>query len=162
MGLFDFVAKFYSGPHNFHHSQYHGFRDNLHQVIISPSQMWRSDCCFSSQSFAPLALGRGLSSFGLGLGVMMPFVLISEITTIKVCPLFGVYFFVIRSKYWSKARAPLSVVNTMSISFGILASYVFIFALPAFYLIFFAAGLSLLFLVLSPFLPESPHFLVTN
>ena len=55
--------------------------------------MWTSDCCFSSQSFAPLALGRGLSSFGLGLGVMMPFVLISEITTIKVCPLFGVYLF---------------------------------------------------------------------
>jgi len=96
---------------------------------------------YISQSFAPLALGRGLSSFGLGIGVMMPFVLISEITTIK-------------------ARAPLSVINTMSISFGILASYVFIFALPAFYLIFFAGGLSLLFLVLSPFLPESPHFLV--
>ena len=39
IGLFDFLSEFYSGPHNFHHSQYHGFRDNLHQVIISPSQM---------------------------------------------------------------------------------------------------------------------------
>jgi len=96
---------------------------------------------YFSQAFAPLACGRGLSSFGLGLGVMMPFVLISEITTIK-------------------ARAPLSVINTMSISFGILASYVFIFAFPAFYLVFFASGLSLVFLLLSPFLPESPHFLV--
>ena len=37
-----------------------------------------------SHAFALLACGRGLSSFGLGLGVMMPFVLISEITTIKV------------------------------------------------------------------------------
>ena len=61
-----------------------------------------------------------------------------------------------------QARAPLSVINTMSISFGILASYVFIFAFPAFYLVFFASGLSLAFLLLSPFLPESPHFLVAQ
>ena len=54
------------------------------------------------------------------------------------------------------------MINTMSISFGILASYVFIFAFPAFYLVFFASGLSLAFLILSPFLPESPHFLVNS
>ena len=94
-----------------------------------------------SSSFWLLALGRAVSSFGCGIGVMMPFVLISEISTIR-------------------ARAPLSVLNTVSLSLGILLSFIFLFIFPAAYLIFFTPGISVVFLVLSPILPESPHFLV--
>jgi len=96
---------------------------------------------FFSSSFALLIAGRCLTCFALGLGVMVPFVLISEITTIK-------------------QRAPLSGINTLSISYGILASFLFVYFFPAEYLIFFTAGESALFLVLSFFLPESPHFLI--
>ena len=96
---------------------------------------------YLSTDFLLLAAGRCISTFGIGAGVMMPFVLISEISTIK-------------------ARAPLSVINTLSISIGILATFVFVFIFPAHLLIFFSSGLSLLFLLTSPFLPESPHFLI--
>ena len=56
---------------------------------------------YFSNNFALLMVGRSLTCFALGFGVMVPFVLISEITTIK-------------------QRAPLSVINTQSISYGIL------------------------------------------
>jgi len=96
---------------------------------------------YLSKVFWVLAFGRGLSQFGIGLGVMMPFILISEITTIK-------------------ARAPLSVINVLSVSVGILFSFSFLFIFSAASLIFFECGLGIIFLVLSPILPESPHFLV--
>jgi len=96
---------------------------------------------FFSSSFALLMFGRCLTCFAIGLGVMAPFVLISEITTIK-------------------QRAPMSIINTQSISYGILASFLFVYFFPVEYLIFFTAGESALFLVLSFFLPESPHFLI--
>ena len=94
-----------------------------------------------SKAFGVLALGRGVSSFGCGIGVMMPFILISEISTIR-------------------ARAPLSVLNTVSLSIGILFSFIFLFIFPAANLIFFTPGIAVIFLVLSSILPESPHFLV--
>ena len=50
----------------------------------STSVLLKYNVYLLSHAFSLLACGRGLSSFGLGLGVMMPFVLISEITTIKV------------------------------------------------------------------------------
>ena len=96
---------------------------------------------YLSKEFWVLTFGRGLSQFGIGLGVMMPFILISEITTIK-------------------ARAPLSVINILSMSVGILLSFFFLFIFSAASLIFFDCSLGILFLVLSPLLPESPHFLV--
>ena len=96
---------------------------------------------YFSKVFWVLAFGRGLSQFGIGLGVMMPFILISEITIIKF-------------------RAPLSVINILSMSVGILFSFFFLFIFSAASLIFFECGLGMLFLVLSPLLPESPHFLV--
>jgi MFS family permease len=95
---------------------------------------------YLSRAFWQLSLGRAVSTFGLGLGVMMPFVLISEITTIR-------------------ARAQLSVVNILSLSGGILVVYVFAFLMPASLLIVLCCGQSALFLLLSPLLPESPHFL---
>jgi len=96
---------------------------------------------YFSNSFALLMVGRSLTCFALGFGVMVPFILISEITTIK-------------------QRAPLSVINTQSISYGILASFFFVYLFPTKYLIYFTAGESALFLILSVFLPESPHFLI--
>ena len=96
---------------------------------------------YLSSSFLLLCLGRAVSTFGLGAGVMVPFVLISEITTIR-------------------ARAPLSVVNILSLTVGIFVTYIFVFLFPPSLLIFFSSGLSLLFLLLAPLLPESPHFLV--
>ena len=96
---------------------------------------------YLSKIFWVLAFGRGLSSFGAGLGAMMPFILISEISTIK-------------------ARAPLAVINVLSGSSGILISFFFLFIFPASYLIFFSCGIAIMFLLLSPLLPESPHFLV--
>ena len=96
---------------------------------------------YFSTSFLVLMIGRSLTCFALGFGVMTPFILTSEITTIK-------------------QRAPLSTINTQSISFGILAAFFFVFLFPTEYLIFFLMGESSLFLLLSIFLPESPHFLV--
>ena len=96
---------------------------------------------YFSNSFALLMIGRSLTFFAFGFGVMVPFILISEITTIK-------------------QRAPLSVINTQSISFGILASFLFVYLFPTQYLIFFNSGESALILILSYFLPESPHYLV--
>jgi len=96
---------------------------------------------YFSNSFALLMIGRSLTFFAFGFGVTVPFILISEITTIK-------------------QRAPLSVINTQSISFGILASFLFVYLFPTQYLIFFNSGESALFLILSYFLPESPHYLI--
>ena len=93
------------------------------------------------REFWILAIGRGINSFSIGFGSMMPFTLISEITTIR-------------------ARAPASVVANLSFSFGQLVTFAFAFCFPLSYLIYLSTVLSLVFLLLSPLLPESPHHLL--
>ena len=98
---------------------------------------------FFSNSFPFLILGRCVTCFALGFGASVPFIIISEITTIK-------------------QRAPLSAICTQSVAYGILSSFLFVYFFPTEYLIFFVSGESALFLLLSCFLPESPHFLIRN
>lgn len=95
---------------------------------------------FYSHAFWLLALGRSVNSFSIGFGSMMPYILVSEITTIK-------------------ARAPTAVVNTLAFAFGGLFAFLVAHLLPLAYLLHTSVILSILFLLLSPLLPESPHFL---
>merc|ERR1712080_777554 len=81
---------------------------------------------YFSDTFLLLLLGKNFTNIGMGLGVMMPFVLVSEQSTIK-------------------ARAPLSVINIISLCTGLLLSFIFVFAFPTSYLIYFTGGLFLLF-----------------
>ena len=96
-----------------------------------------------SDNFWQLILGRCINSFSIGFGSMMPFALVSEISTIK-------------------ARAPASVVANLSFSFGGLLSFMFTYIFPLSYLIYLSILLSLTFLFLSPLLPESPQFLARH
>ena len=98
---------------------------------------------FYSHAFWMLALGRSVNSFSIGFGSMMPYILVSEITTIK-------------------ARAPTAVVNTLAFAFGGLFAFLVAHLLPLPYLLHTSVILSILFLLLSPLLPESPHFLARN
>ena len=122
-------------------AEYFGRKPTL--IVTNIIQIVGFIIIYLSNNFLLLMLGRCLTCFAIGLGVMVPFVLISEITTIK-------------------QRAPFSVINTQSISYGILSSFLFVYFFPTKYLIFFTSGRSLLFLLLSVFLPESPHFLIKN
>ena len=47
----------------------------------------------------PFAIGNFINSFSIGFGSMMPYILVSEITTIT-------------------ARAPTAVINTLAFAFG--------------------------------------------
>lgn len=98
---------------------------------------------FYSHGFWLLAIGRSINSFSIGFGSMMPYILVSEITTIR-------------------ARAPTAVVNTLAFAFGGLFAFLVAHLLPLIYLLHTLVLLSILFLLLSPLLPESPHFLARN
>ena len=98
---------------------------------------------FYSHAFWLLALGRSINSFSIGFGSMMPYILVSEITTIR-------------------ARAPTAVVNTLAFAFGGLFAFLVAHLLPLTYLLHTLVLLSVLFLLLSPLLPESPHFLARS
>ena len=98
---------------------------------------------FYSQEFWVLALGRSINSFSIGFGSMMPYTLVSEITTIR-------------------ARAPTAVINTLAFAFGGLFAFLVAHLLPLAYLLHTLVLLSVLFLLLSPILPKSPHFLARN
>ena len=98
---------------------------------------------FYSHEFWVLALGRSINSFSIGFGSMMPYTLVSEITTIR-------------------ARAPTAVINTLAFAFGGLFAFLVAHLLPLAYLLHTLVLLSVLFLLLSPILPKSPHFLARN
>lgn len=94
-----------------------------------------------SESFLTLIAGRSVTCLAAGLGVMLPFMMISEITTIQ-------------------QRAPLSVSASVFASAGSLIAYLAAFFLSPRYVVFLLIGESAMFLLLSPFLCESPHFLI--
>ena len=95
---------------------------------------------YLSNSFWLLLLGRGINSFSTGFGSMMPFILVSEMSSIR-------------------ARAPASVVGNLSFSLGGLLAFLTASFLPLSLLLPLAASLSCLFLLLCPWLPESPQHL---
>ena len=98
---------------------------------------------FYSHAFWLLALGRSINSFSIGFGSMMPYILVSEITTIT-------------------ARAPTAVINTLAFAFGGLFAFLLAHLVPLSYLLHTSVLLSVIFLLLSPLLPESPHFLARH
>ena len=120
-------------------SEYLGRKPTL--VLTNFVQIFGFGIIYFSSSVSVLMFGRSLTCFALGLGAMTPLVLLSEMATIK-------------------QRAPLSIIGNLSISFGILASFFFVYLFPTKYLIFFIVGESLIFLLFSVFLPESPHYLI--
>lgn len=98
---------------------------------------------YFSKNFPVFMMGRVVVSLGQGFGIMMIFILISEITTIK----------------W---QGPLSNINLCSICYGISFLYVLAILVNIDYLIYFACLFPLIFILLSPLLPESPQWLIRN
>jgi len=92
-----------------------------------------------STSFIFLLSGRLISGFSVGLGLLMPIILLSEISTIKT-------------------RSSLANTCNLAINFGGLAIYLFNMVVPAEHLAFCIMGLSGVFIVMYYFLAESPHW----
>jgi len=92
-----------------------------------------------STSYIFLLIGRLISGFSVGLGLLIPIILLSEISTIKT-------------------RSSLANTCNLAINFGGLAIYLFNMVVPAEHLAFTIMGLSGVFIVMYYFLAESPHW----
>jgi len=98
---------------------------------------------YLSTGFPLLLTGRLISGFSVGLGILLPLVLISEVATIK-------------------ARPGMANSVNLAISFGGLMVYFINMAIPPEYLAFSIIFFSVVFLILSVTLKESPQWLIRN
>jgi len=96
-----------------------------------------------STSYILLLIGRLISGFSVGLGILIPIILLSEISTIKT-------------------RSSLSNTCNLAINFGALAIYLFNMVMPPELLSYSIIAPSIGFLALSYFLPESPHWQIST
>ncbi|XP_023342213.1 sugar transporter ERD6-like 6 isoform X2 [Eurytemora carolleeae] len=96
---------------------------------------------FFGHTYPIVLAGWLFNGFSAGFGVMLPYTLTSEISTIKL-------------------RGVLGNLNNLCQSYGNLLVYGINMIIPPQYLVFTGITLSLLFLVLSPLIAYSPHWLV--
>ncbi|XP_023326131.1 uncharacterized protein LOC111699642 isoform X1 [Eurytemora carolleeae] len=94
-------------------------------------------------NFPILLTGWLLNGFSAGLGRMPAYTLTSEISTIRL-------------------RGVLAILNSICKSYGQLLLYVVNILVPPEYLLLVGITLSLSFLLLSPFIVRSPHWLLRN
>jgi len=100
---------------------------------------------FTLMYFAPnfglLLTGRLISGLSIGIGILMPFVLLSEISTIRL-------------------RSGFANAVNLFISLGTLLAYVLNMIFSPAYLPFAVVGCSIVFIAASVSLSESPHWLI--
>lgn len=96
---------------------------------------------YVAPSFIVLLTGRLLSGFSTGIGILVPFVYLNEISTIK-------------------RRAGMANSANLFISFGTLTAYLLNMTFSPAYLPLPAIGFSILFIACTVCLPESPHWLI--
>ncbi|XP_023320285.1 facilitated trehalose transporter Tret1 [Eurytemora carolleeae] len=94
-------------------------------------------------SYSILLVGWLINGFSAGVGVILPYTLASEISTIKL-------------------RGVLANLNNLCQNYGMLLLYGMNMIIPPQYLLFHGITLSLLFLLCSPFIVYSPHWLVRH
>jgi len=96
---------------------------------------------YFATNFAILLAGRLISGLSIGIGILMPFVLLSEISTIEL-------------------RSGFANSVNLFISIGTLLAYVLNMIVSPAFLPFAVIGCSILFIAASVSLTESPHWLI--
>ncbi|XP_023348032.1 facilitated trehalose transporter Tret1-like [Eurytemora carolleeae] len=112
-------------------------------ILVNLLQIGSCILMWIAYTFPILLSGWLLNGFSAGLGIMPSYTLVSEISTIKL-------------------RGVFANLNILYSNYGWLLLFAVNMTIPPEYLLLLGITLSVLFLLLSPFIVYSPHWLVRN